>query len=80
MEPNLLDETISQTHGDTVTFQPGSKIKYAPLKDGAYYLAIILTDTRGDAYYPSLISFRMENGVIAEMSATDELVAYTSID
>ena len=77
---NLLDASVIQTYGDTFTFQPGSKIEYAPLKDGAYYLAIILTDTRGDAYYPSLISFRMENGVIAEMSATDELVAYTSID
>ena len=77
---DMEDETIGQAYGATFPFRAGSRITRSALENGEYYLALTVVDTRGDAYYPALVRFRMESGKIAEMAVSDELAAMTSAD
>lgn len=77
---SMDDETIYSRYADSFPFRSGSKIENEPLSAGEYFMAITITDTRGDAYYPALVSFRMENGSIADMAVSDEFGAMMSAD
>ena len=77
---DMVSETISETFGDSFVYRASSRIENTALVNGEYYMAITITDTRGDAYYPALVAFRMENGAIKDMAVSDELGAMTSAD
>ena len=77
---SLSDERIRTEYGDSFKFRADSKLERAPLKDGEYYAALDIADTRGDSYYPALVSFRMENGEISEMSVSEEYGAMMSAE
>ena len=68
---DMTDVSVHEEYGDSFTFRTNSRVESAALPDGDYYLVISITDTRGDSYFPPLVSFRMENDGIAEMAVCE---------
>ena len=76
----MEDESIREEYADAFTFGADSKVEAGALENGTYYMAITITDTRGDSYYPALVSFRMENGAMTDLAVSEELGAMASAE
>lgn len=77
---SLDDERIRREYGDSFVFRADSKVERAPLMNGEYYLILDITDTRGDSYYPALVTFRIKGGAVIDMWISEELGAMASAE
>lgn len=77
---DMNDVSIHEEYSDDFKFRAESKVENEALENGTYYMVITLMDTRGDSYYPTPITFRMEDGDIADMMTDSGMTAHTSAE